>query len=238
MSNNFRERFNIELTKDNFWNMNKKIGIFLFVVFLAVIMFNTTGCTQNNSTEDITAIPSPEQTKQNEVKVGNDGVNAAIAGDDDVEIVSDQNALKNNNSMVAMSVEDMGRSDPFLPESEKVVVKPKPKNFDLMPPPESIVVDSTATDVMATKVSGIMFDSINPSAILNISGADYLVRSGDIINGYKILSIGRDTVTVQFGSNVYKAGVGELFTGDGINFNTISNLESKFGGIKNSVNKK
>ncbi len=238
MSNNFRERFNIELTKDNFWNMNKKIGIFLFVVFLAVIMFNTTGCTQNNSTEDITAIPSPEQTKQNEVKVGNDGVNAAIAGDDDVEIVSDQNALKNNNSMVAMSVEDMGRSDPFLPESEKVVVKPKPKNFDLMPPPESIVVDSTATDVMATKVSGIMFDSINPSAILNISGADYLVRSGDIINGYKVLSIGRDTVTVQFGSNVYKAGVGELFTGDGINFNTISNLESKFGGIKNSVNKK
>ena len=45
-------------------------------------------------------------------------------------------------------------------------------------------------------------------------------------------------VTVQYGSNVYKAGVGELFTGEGINFNTISNLESKFGGRKNSVNKK
>ena len=82
-----------------------------------------------------------------------------------------------------------------------------------------------------------MFDNINPSAILNISGSDYLVRSGDIINGYKILSIGKNSVTVQFGSNVYKAGVGELFTGDGINFNTVSNLETKFGGIKNSVNK-
>ncbi len=237
MSRNFVERFNTELIKDNFWNLNKKIGVLLVVVFLAIIMLNTTGCTQNNS-EDITAIPSPEQLPKNDIKVGNDGVDAAIAKDDDVEIVSDQEALKNNNSMVAMSVEDMGRSDPFLPESEKIVVKPKPKNFDLLPPPESIVVDSTATDVMGTKVSGIMFDSINPSAIINISGADYLVRSGDIINGYKVLSIGRDTVTVQFGSNIYKAGVGELFTGDGINFNTISNLETKFGGRKNLVNKK
>ena len=137
-----------------------------------------------------------------------------------------------------MSVEDMGRSDPFLPESEKIVVKPKPKTSDLLPPPESIVVDSTAIDVIGTKVSGIMYDKVNPSAILNISGADYLVRSGDIINGYKVLSIGRDNVTVQFGTNIYKAGVGELFTGDGINFNTISNLESKFGGRNNSVNKK
>lgn len=237
MSRNFVERFNTELIKDNFWNLNKKIGVLLVVVFLAIIMLNTTGCTQNNS-EDITAIPSPEQLPKNDIKVGNDGVDAAIAKDDDVEIVSDQEALKNNNSMVAMSVEDMGRSDPFLPESEKIVVKPKPKNFDLLPPPESIVVDSTATDVMGTKVSGIMFDSINPSAIINISGADYLVRSGDIINGYKVLSIGRDTVTVQFGNNIYKAGVGELFTGDGINFNTISNLETKFGGRKNLVNKK
>ena len=237
MSRNFVERFNTELIKDNFWNLNKKIGVLLVVVFLAIIMLNTTGCTQNNS-EDITAIPSPEQLPKNDIKVGNDGVDAAIAKDDDVEIVSDQEALKNNNSMVAMSVEDMGRSDPFLPESEKIVVKPKPKNFDLLPPPESIVVDSTATDVMVTKVSGIMFDSINPSAIINISGADYLVRSGDIINGYKVLSIGRDTVTVQFGNNIYKAGVGELFTGDGINFNTISNLETKFGGRKNLVNKK
>ena len=237
MSRNFVERFNTELIKDNFWNLNKKIGVLLVVVFLAIIMLNTTGCTQNNS-EDITAIPSPEQLPKNDIKVGNDGVDAAIAKDDDVEIVSDQEALKNNNSMVAMSVEDMGRSDPFLPESEKIVVKPKPKNNDLLPPPESIVVDSTATDVMGTKVSGIMFDSINPSAIINISGADYLVRSGDIINGYKVLSIGRDTVTVQFGNNIYKAGVGELFTGDGINFNTISNLETKFGGRKNLVNKK
>lgn len=237
MSRNFIDRFNAEVTKDKFWDLNKKIGILLVVLFLTVVMINTTGCTQNN-TEDISNIPSPAQLPKQEVKVGNDGENAAIAKDDDVTIVSDQDALKNENSMVSMSVEDMGRSDPFLPEAERVVVKPKPESLGLLPPPESIVVDTTAVDAMATKVSGIMYDKINPSAILNISGSDYLVRSGDIINGYKVLSIGRDMVTVQYGSNVYKAGVGELFTGEGINFNTISNLESKFGGRKNSVNKK
>ncbi len=237
MSRNFIDRFNAEVTKDKFWDLNKKIGILLVVLFLTVVMINTTGCTQNN-TEDISNIPSPAQLPKQDVKVGNDGENAAIAKDDDVTIVSDQDALKNENSMVSMSVEDMGRSDPFLPETERIALNTKPESLGLLPPPESIVVDTTAVDAMATKVSGIMYDKINPSAILNISGSDYLVRSGDIINGYKVLSIGRDMVTVQYGSNVYKAGVGELFTGEGINFNTISNLESKFGGRKNSVNKK
>ena len=237
MSRNFIDRFNAEIKKDTFWNFNKICKVLLAVMFLAIIIFNTTGCTQNN-TDDITSIPSPEELPKEEIKVGNDGVNAAIAKDDDISIVSNQDALKNNNSMVAMSVEDMGRSDPFLPDSEKVVVKHKTVNPNLLPPPESIVVDTTAIDAMATKVSGIMYDKINPSAILNISGSDYLVRSGDIINGYKVLSIGRDMVTVQYGSNIYKAHVGELFTGEGIKFNTISNLESKFGGRKNSVNQR
>lgn len=43
--------------------------------------------------------------------------------------------------MIAMSVEDLGRSDPFLPEKERVAsAKPKPKPkpkfaADLLPPP-------------------------------------------------------------------------------------------------------
>ena len=238
MSKNFIDRFKEEDNKDRFWSLNKKIGVGLAVLFLAVIMLNTTGCTQGNgdsTADDITNI-EVNQEPQDTVKVGNDGVNAAIAPDD-VSIVADQAAQ--NNTMVAMSFEDMWRSDPFLPEGEKFVVTPKPKkpaySSYLMPPPETITVDSTATEVITTKVSGIMYDKFNPSAILNISGSDYLVRTGDVINGYKILSIGRETVTVQYGSNVYKASVGELFTGNGINFNTVSNLNSKFG---SSVNKR
>mgnify|MGYP004467479421 FL=1 len=235
MSRKFLDRFNEEGIHDRFWSFNKQIGVVLGVLFLAIIMINTTGCTQGNSgdsPDDITNIEVNQQPQET-VKVGNDGVNAAIAPDD-VSIVADQ-ATKNS-TMVAMSVEDMGRSDPFLPEAEKgkQVVRKKPAYSSyLMPPPETITVDTMATDVMTTKVSGIMYDKFNPSAILNISGSDYLVRSGDVINGYKVLSIGRETVTVQYGSNVYKASVGELFTGEGLNFNTISNLNSKFGGSHN-----
>ncbi len=244
MSKNFIDRFYEEDAKEQFWSLNKKIGLGLAVLLLTVIMINTTGCTSNN-TEDITNIEQPasieDPVQKDSVKVGNDGVNAAIAPDstDDVSIVSDQ-SLKNTTTMVSMTIEDTGRSDPFLPENEAAAARAKAQrsrvrpNPNLLPPPEAIVVDSTATDVMTTKVSGIMYDRMNPSAILNISGADYLVRSGDIINGYKVLSITKNTVTVQYGANVYKAGVGELFTGEGINFNTISNLESKFGGRKNS----
>ncbi len=239
MSRNFIDRFYEEDSKDRFWSLNKKIGAGLVVLLLTIIMINTTGCTQNGS-EDITTTPeaAPAEAPQDTVKTGNDGVNAAIAPDSTGvtpdNIVDMEKDEKNSTSTVSMSVEDMGRSDPFLPDSEKVVVKPKPKFAnDLVPPPEMITVDTTATEVMTTKISGIMFDKFNPSAILNINGTDYLVRSGDIVNGYKILSIGKDMVTVQYGSNVYKASVGELFTGDGINYNTVSNLQNKFGGRKN-----
>lgn len=238
MSKNFIDRFYEEDTKDQFWSLNKKIGIVCVVLFLSIVMMNTTGCTKNETADDTSpdsiSIEQPgavTDAPQNTVKVGNDGLNAAIAPDD-VSVVADQSE-KNSQKMVAMSVEDMGRADPFLPESETVVVKPKPKGYDLVPPPEIITVDSNAVEVISTKVSGIMYDKFNPSAILNISGSDYLVRTGDIINNYKILSIAKDYVTVQLGANVYKAGVGQLFTGEGINYNTISNLERKFGGSAN-----
>ena len=237
MSKNFINRFREETNKDSFWSLNKKIGAILIGLLLIVVMVNTSGCTQNNnSEEDITSLPdsSTEEVQQDTVKVGNDGVNAAIAPDD-VSIVADQ-SMSNSGAMVAMSIEDMGRSDPFLPNGEgsaKPKAKPKPKPAYasyLMPPPESLSVDTSATSVMTTKVSGIMYDKYNPSAILNINDSDYLVRTGDNVNGYKILSIGRETVTVQYGSNVYKASVGEMFTENGLNFNTISNLNGKFGG--------
>ena len=68
--------------------------------------------------------------------------------------------------------------------------------------------------------------------------ADYLVRSGDVINGYKVLAISPTTVTVQLGPNVYKAGVGEVVDEGAINYNTVSNLSSKFGGASNNQKNK
>ena len=135
-------------------------------------------------------------------------------------------------STVILGGEDYGRSDPFLPSGITGEKMNLGYGIDLEPPPETITVDTEATEIITTKVSGILYDEMNPSSILNIGGTDYLVRTGDVINGYKVLSIAKNYVAVQYGANIYKAGVGELFNAGEIKHNTVSNLENKFGGNK------
>ena len=138
------------------------------------------------------------------------------------------NIEKKDDKSVSFAVEDYGRSNPFMPEAGSVST-----GYSLMAPPENLSSGSSdAAKVITTKVSGIMYEPNRPSAILNIEGEDYLVRSGDYINNYKVLSISKNLVTVQLGSNIYKAGVGEVISDGEINYNKEDNLEHKFGGAK------
>lgn len=226
MNIDFTGKFKEEC-KEGFWTLNKKLCVGLGIIAVAALLFNVTGCTNNTQDETVEVF---EEIQKEPINTENDGVSAAIAPDEDKPLDRPSTA------MVAMSVEDTGRADPFLPYNEKSLSSTKLRGgLDLLPPPEAIIVDSSAVDVVETKVSGIMYDNYNPSAILKIKGSDYLVRSGDIINGYKILAIARDNVTVQNGANVFKAGVGGVFPAGSVNFNTVSNLESKFGGKNNVV---
>ena len=102
--------------------------------------------------------------------------------------------------------------------------------FSLVEPPETINENSDAARVMDTIVSGILYDKYSPSAILNIEGNDYLVKKGDVVNNYKVLNIAQNSVTVKLGSNIYKAGIGEILTEGALNHNDVSNLSNKFGG--------
>lgn len=145
------------------------------------------------------------------------------------EMVEIENIEPKEENLVSLTVDDFGRADPFLPSSESFS---NTDGYELLAPPETIMTESDAAKVVSTKVSGIMYDSRNPSAILNIEGSDYLVRSGDYINNYKVLSIGRNLVTVQLGSNIYKAGVGEAISSGEVNYNNVYNLENKFGGAR------
>ena len=127
------------------------------------------------------------------------------------------------------------KANPFVPyrkitdESQSGLINDVPK-FDLISPPEVASSDSDAAKVMDTVVSGILYDKFSPSAILNIDGNDYLVKKGDTVNHYKVLSIDRYSVTVKLGNNTYKAGIGELISEGGVNYNEVSNLNRKFGG--------
>lgn len=129
--------------------------------------------------------------------------------DGDIEIVSE---TINTDTMVTINLENAGRSDPFLPP----FVSGHGSDYDM--PPEEAGSDADAMEVIKTKVSGIMYDNYNPVAILNIDGADYLVKSGETINNYKVLQISPSTVTVQLGANTFKAGVGQMFSEDDMKY--------------------
>lgn len=156
---------------------------------------------------------------------------------EDIEIMSRtqaRGARARSGKMVMIAVADSGRSNPFLPAAENVVPSSLPK-FNLTQPPETVATGSDADNVMGTTISGILYDKYSPSAIINIGGTDYLVKRGDVINRYKILTINKDQVTVQLGKNIYKAGVGQILAQSPVNFNTISNLNKKFAGNSVSV---
>lgn len=150
--------------------------------------------------------------------------------DSTVDIIAKKNKQKRLGKTVLISVDSTGSVNPFMPnDGSGASLVPKALPY-LTAPPESVLSNSDAGKVMETTISGILYDKYSPSAIIKIDGNDYLVKPGDIINRYKILQIGKTEVIVQLGKNVYKAGVGELLSLTSLNYNTIANLNKKFGG--------
>lgn len=161
---------------------------------------------------------------------------ARPSSEDDIEIVSSKNAKRFSGKRITITVAGSGRSNPFLPAGENFMASSLPK-FTILPPPEQLQENSDAGNVIGTTISGILYDKYSPSAIINIGGTDYLVKSGDTVDRYSILNIARDQVIVQLGKNVYKARVGQLIT-QGQLVSSVSNLNKKFGGNEVSINVK
>ena len=137
---------------------------------------------------------------------------------------------KSNYKVVNLDDGTLGRTNPFSPEVPAVPLTGlSGEGKYLVEPPQGGIIDSDAGMVMGTTVSGIMYDSINPSAIININGMEYFVKMNDNINNYKILSITPKQVVVQYNKSIYKAGVGELLSEVKSNSNIV-NLSNKFGG--------
>ena len=165
----------------------------------------------------------------------NEGLNKVTLGEEGkIELTSMPIASTVVKKGVISIPSGMVKSNPFLPYrnlGEYTSIDDLP-NLELIEPPESINPSSDAARVMDTIVSGILYDKYSPSAILNIEGNDYLVKKGDVVNNYKVLSILEDSVTVKLGENVYKAGIGEILTEGTLTHNNISNLNNKFGGVQ------
>lgn len=159
--------------------------------------------------------------------------------DSGIEIMTKKIKPNRYGKMVMIPVDSSESSNPFYPGKDNVSAPIKAISLPyLTAPPDNVLTNSEAGKVMETTISGILYDKYSPSAIINIEGSDYLVKRGDVINHYKILFIGKTQVIVQLGKNIYKAGVGELLSPADLNYNTIANLNKKFGGNNIQINVK
>lgn len=140
-----------------------------------------------------------------------------------------KNQIGLSSNRVTIPVVSGGRVDPFMPYGQRIAAASAPQ-FDLIAPPADVpTADPVVDEIVQTKISGIMYDAARPSAIINIGGTDQLVHKGDVVNGFSVLNITKNTVTLKYKTNIYQASVGQN-VGEGINLNPVSNLSKSFGG--------
>lgn len=146
------------------------------------------------------------------------------------------------NNSIMVSYNPTARQNPFKPpvitakddESYKLLNN---TGFEIIEPPVTSVADENLTKLLQTQISGILYDEVSPSAIVNLNGTDQFVKIGDVISGYKIQNITRDKVQISYKNNSYVAAVGELFTRGALEKQrAVANLESKFAGRYKSNN--
>lgn len=139
---------------------------------------------------------------------------------------------KDDEKTVLVSVDSSGRSNPFEPYVEKSLeMKPVKlvNKYPDLPPPPRFDSDNPIAKLMTIKVTGILFDTFKPSAIINVNDSDYLVHKGDKIFDYYVKNITADKVVIKMGNNVYNTGVGEIIYGD-IKNNPVKSVDKMFAG--------
>ena len=149
-------------------------------------------------------------------------------------------AGKPGDETVTIAIGDVGRKNPFVPIGKigtiDVSMQAKTQDndgvdFDAIEPPDLGPERADIAKLLQTKVTGILYDTIKPSAIINIDGADQLIRIGDVLSGFEIIAITRNKVVIRSDNNVYRASVGQPLNAERVvNPVEISNLETKFWG--------
>lgn len=146
---------------------------------------------------------------------------------------------------VVVSINNLGRSNPFKPFRQRSIVSGLNGELPLittdftagLPTPPKLQPSESVSQLMKVKVGGILYDPGNlSSAILNVGGEDYLVHKGDKIFDFYVKSIDSQTVTVKCGNNTYTAQIGEIIDGNGtVNTDPVKSARKPFGGSTRSV---
>ncbi len=191
------------------------------------VNFNDTGSAQvSTEGEENAPVATVTETDTTSNDTGSD-----LFGQGDFEI---DPSLENNDIIV--SYDKASRENPFKPpvhSKDDVVNDPTVNNtpFEIVEPPTTSVPDENLTRLLQTQISGILYDEVSPSAVVNLNGVDSFVKVGDVISGYKIQAITEDKVQINYKSNSYVASVGELFVKGSLEKQrAVANLEKKFAG--------
>lgn len=138
--------------------------------------------------------------------------------------------------LVTFSVQNGGRINPFIPpsgfESSKYTIA---SDYEILSPPEEVPGEEVADEakkLMDITVSGILFDSVKPSAIVNVNGSDFYVQVGDMVDEFQVIAINRQYVAIKDGTNIFKAQVGESFGGTQVGGMASKQTGGKYAGAR------
>ncbi len=142
-------------------------------------------------------------------------------------------AQKEQQQKETVPVMQTGRNDPFMPLEKYttfVIEKPKPKAIAVQKPKKTKNIDDFGFPVPprflnnaenaymnpnelnkldSFLVSGILYDTKNPAAIINYDGASYFIKEGDIFKDFVIKKIERDFVVLAHGKYIFRAKVAD-----------------------------
>ena len=159
---------------------------------------------------DASAQPAPDAAAQAPEKPG---VSKKVEDKVDAKKPKTAKAEPGRNKVV-LPVVGTGRSNPFTPivkyNSFGFIVKP---NINIPEPPTDLGnLTETLEKLQTITVSGILYDSVKPSAIIKVSGVDYFVQKGDRVDSYIVAEVTQTTVVLKEGQNSYRASIGQSFS--------------------------
>lgn len=138
-------------------------------------------------------------------------------------------AKKSEDKKAVLTVVSGGRSNPFVPIGNiNLAGFATIPDIDIASPPSDYGNAEDVQKLMSITVSGILYDKVKPSAIINVSGSDYFVQRGDKVDNYIVTAITPTNVTISSGKNTYRAGVGQYFDDGKISGQT-TYANNKFG---------
>lgn len=155
----------------------------------------------------------------------------AVLGFVSFSAIAKDNFWDDEEETVVISIINFGRDNPFEPyvetiepkETEKQETEKSEEADEEMtvlenvpsPPPLTERMNERMTELLDTKVNGILYDPSSRSvALVNIRGTDYMLHRGDSVNDIIVHDISENAVTLKLDSNTYTVSVGEIIEGD------------------------